>query len=89
VTFQISRCRSCDQPVHWTKTQARDGKPAKAMPVDADDNGDPLVVTNGNLVPTGTVEPNGAPVVRYVPTGTGRYRSHFASCAQADNWRRK
>lgn len=88
MTYQISACRSCGQPIFWVKTLAREGKPSKAMPVDADAGGDPVEYPDGNLVRTGAIESNGAPVVQYRTGGPG-WKSHFAGCPERDRWRRK
>jgi hypothetical protein len=57
------------------------------MPLDATDDGAPLIVERGNIEPTGRTV-NGSPEVRYVASGQGRYRSHFASCPHAEDFRR-
>lgn len=82
-----ARCRSCDAPIVWGKVRGKDGK-MKAIPLDADVNGELILFDNGNLAPSGVVEKGGQPVVRYV-TPTRAYRTHFVSCPQSASWRRK
>lgn len=53
--MKISKCKSCDAPIAWTKTQT-----GKNMPVNADAKG-----------------------VAVMP-----HVSHFATCGQADSWRK-
>lgn len=85
----MSRCRSCDAAVVWVETEAREGKPGKRMPLDADpaNTSRALKVDDGNLVMIGTT-PDGTPIVRYVPKGPNHYRSHFATCVNAKAHRR-
>lgn len=77
------RCRSCKRPVLWTVT----AKDAKRMPVD------PQPVENGNIELQ--ERPGKPPLAHYVPTnapnlmGTPRHVSHFATCPDRDQWRKK
>lgn len=86
-----AQCRSCKEPVVWVETEATDTKPGRRMPLDADpdDRTRALVVDDGNLVFTSNTTGAGVPIVRYVPKGAGRHRSHFASCKQAGSWRKR
>jgi hypothetical protein len=67
-------CKSCSAPIEWVKS-ARTGK---AMPLDIEptDNGN-LVVIDGVAHPrlAGDTKP--------------RRTSHFATCPQAESWRRR
>ena len=87
-----STCKSCDAPIVWARTEAKEGKdgkvkPARSMPIDADpDTGQMAVPGNGNLVKVG--EDRGQPVVRYVPAGKGLHVSHFATCPERDQHRK-
>lgn len=83
-------CRSCRGPVVWVETEATDTKPGRRMPLDADpdDRTRALRVDDGNLVLTANTTGAGVPIVRYVSTGTGMHRSHFATCPQSKSWRR-
>lgn len=74
-----SRCKSCGAPIEWARTKA-----GKSMPVDNDP------------APDGTIElvdlPGKPPlaIVHGQPTdeyGEVRYRTHFATCPQANDWR--
>lgn len=71
------RCGSCGAPVTWAKTAA-----GKVIPLD------PEPVANGNVLLRDGVAivfgaKSGAP-----PAGERRYKSHFATCAQAAQHRR-
>lgn len=91
----MDRCRSCDAPIIWAHTRA-----GKAMPIDATPFGAPLRVLDGNLRMTGATvrDRHGrrAPVVELLD-GQGelfagpeaRYRAHFATCPDADDWRHR
>lgn len=81
-------CRSCGLPVAWAVTDA-----GKAIPLDAEPDGAPTVVPDGNLEAT----PGPLFAVRYVIPGElnlfdvdppTRYRTHFATCPEADTWRK-
>jgi hypothetical protein len=86
----MSRCRSCHEPIVWART-----KKGKAIPLDAEDMGGwetALRVPDGNLVLTGERAQSGpgetVPIVRYTAPGEGTHRTHFATCKDADSWRR-
>lgn len=83
--MRASECRSCGEPMLWVV-----GPSGKAMPLDADEDGDPLLVNGGNLAFSGVVEGDGKQHVVYVkPRNDVRaMRSHFATCEQADAWRK-
>lgn len=76
----------------WAETEARDDKPRRRIPLDAEQNEGELLrpsqFDDGNLVVTGSTA-TGTPIVRYVPKGKGRYRAHFSSCPNAAQHRRK
>lgn len=82
----MSACRSCGASVLWVETEATEKRKSRRMPVDADENGRALTVANGNLVIVGR-SGNGNPIVRYVKNG--KHLSHFATCAHADEHRKK
>jgi hypothetical protein len=79
----MSECRSCHALITWAVTV--DGK---RMPLDynATDDGTLVVVRHTDT---------GTPVVRVVspvdgvPSHPSRYRSHFATCPDAGDWRKR
>lgn len=93
----MNLCAGCEAPILWAIT---DWKGAR-MPVDADDEGNGLHVSGGNLVPTGEWVPSdggSVPVVRVALAGERtlfdmpgevRWRSHFATCPKAQTFRRR
>lgn len=83
-------CRSCGAPIIWATTEAREGKPAKRNPVDADPArpGKALEVPDGNLIFTGGRDERRSWIVRYVGAGKGKFRSHFATCPNSSSHRK-
>jgi hypothetical protein len=73
-----SECRTCGAPIQWATTPA--GRP---IPLDVDP------VEGGNIA-LDTASGVPVAVIGAVdnPDGYPRYRSHFATCPQADHWRR-
>ncbi len=84
-------CRSCGASIMWVVTAATGAKPARKMPLDADDEGRPLRIDDGtgNIVFTGLEDHEGTPIIRVLPKGKGNRRSHFASCPNAGEHRKK
>jgi hypothetical protein len=87
----MSRCRSCNAPVVWARTTK-----GKNIPLDAEDSGGwaaPVTPDDGNLQPTGervpTRDGQTAMVVEVVAAGEGKYRSHFVTCPEAGEWRKR
>lgn len=75
-------CRSCRATIVWTMSSA-----GRKMPVDAEP------VDGGNVIARGDHD-QGLPVVVVTrngdpPPSGPTYTSHFATCAQADKWRRR
>lgn len=75
-------CRTCGEPVKWVMTTTGNRMPLNPMPdpdgncyVDRWDQGMPVVVVAVNSAIPGAI-----PI---------RYTSHFATCPQADKWRKK
>lgn len=63
----------------------------KRMPIDAEDQGGWLVpkqVDAGNVLLDSGSWPDDA-VVRIVAAGAGRHASHFSTCPDSDEWRRR
>ena len=89
-----SSCKSCRAEIVWVLTEG-----GKRMPVDAED-GWPIAYDDGNLLPTGEVKSTdrgSAQVVRVTPAGEvslfadlteQRWKSHFATCPDADQHRK-
>lgn len=87
----MTACRSCGMPCVWAESEATATKPGKPLLIDADpETGRMAVLPNANLlVVPGARTLKGAAVVRYVAPGTGLHRAHFATCPQAEKWRKK
>lgn len=85
----MSTCRSCKAPVVWVQTEATEKKAGRNMPLDADpeNTARALVVPDGNIVFIGKTTGDGTPIVRYVKGG--KHRSHFATCPNAKEHRRR
>lgn len=82
MSLQVANCRSCDAPIVWCRTRA-----GKNMPVDADpvEDGD-FCIADGD-----DGKPLAVHVKSYpgkVPHDVERYTSHFATCPNADQFRR-
>jgi len=84
------RCRSCHAPIRWIRTLAD-----KLIPLDANEDGSALIVEDGN-VRTEKVTELGITRSRATVLGpleasteTDLYRSHFATCPNAGEWRTK
>ena len=79
-----STCRSCGRPIVWTKTPADKNSPVDPNPRD-----------DGNLVMITAGVENGRPLftqAMYDPeihAGMKRYVSHFVTCPDAKNFRRR
>lgn len=79
-----AKCRSCRAPIRWAITDANN----KPMPID------PEPVADGNLwvvewergTPRMGVALSGDGVPAHVPF---RYVSHFVTCPDRDEWRKK
>jgi hypothetical protein len=71
-------CRSCGAPIVWARTDS-----GKRMPVDADPSEDGTLV----LEQAGAVLR--AHVVGTVPGEGSRHRAHFATCPDAESWRKR
>lgn len=76
----MTTCRSCGAPIRWARTPA-----GKNIPLDAGDDGEPVEYEGGGLVQVGWAGP--FRVVESRPGEPG-YRTHFASCGQAKEWRK-
>jgi len=81
-------CKICGAAVLWATT-----KNGKTTPLDAEpaENGNLELVTMGgklHAVPAGKQPLNSEPVLFCEP-GAKRYRSHFATCPEAGDWRKR
>lgn len=78
--MNIAKCRTCERPIIWTRTVN-----GKWMPVDAEpvENGNLILLVPVDGTPQSLVSKEGANV------GFLHYRSHFVSCPQASEHRRK
>lgn len=78
-----ARCRSCDAPIYWVITADKKRMPVDAQPVP--DGGFVLELVK-------TEEPDWLRAEVFAPLlhpGRKRYVSHFATCRDADRWRKK
>jgi len=78
----MSICRSCEKPIKWIKT-----KDGRNMPCDPEvflhdecKNGDKLVTETGHVVSVNSDQS--------LPNVKG-YISHFSTCPEANQWRKK
>jgi hypothetical protein len=70
------------------KTLPKPGKKARNIPIEAEAMGGwdaPTIFEDGNLAP---VEGR-SNTVEYVKAGAGKWKSHFVSCPERDEWRRR
>lgn len=82
----MSVCRSCGQQILWCFTSSR-----KRMPVDIEPDPNGLVVpltADGELREGDTVMVDSGPTLND-PPDLVRYTSHFATCPNADEWRKR
>ena len=72
----MTRCKSCQAPITWVKTKA-----GKSMPLDE------VPTEKGNMV----CEDGKAFAVTEMDRSLGKqiYTSHFATCPNADGWRKR
>lgn len=79
-----ARCRSCQAPVVWANT-VND----RRMPVDAEPSPDGNIVLDDlgddRLTPLAIVVDPGEPMLGDPP----RYMSHYATCPDAERWRKR
>lgn len=79
--MNVTRCRSCGQRVIWTVTEH-----GKHMPVDAE----PHPAGNITLIPRADGGATAHVLQKHEHAGgAALYRSHFTTCVDALNWRRK
>ena len=78
-----SKCRSCGAKIFWGELAS-----GRKMPVDY------LPIENGNIIVKGSVQRCVEPFDHYTrievtAAGNGTHVSHFATCKQANLWRKK
>lgn len=80
----MNLCGGCTKPIRWAVTEA-----GRRMPLDPD------LVPAGNVEDTGKVDVSTGEIIVKVlkknepgRPGADRYRSHFASCPKARDFRR-
>ena len=80
---EMSKCKSCGKEIRWVKTFS-----GKTMPVDAEkvffyagDGKDIFVTTNGAVI-------HGTRVDKYDGAARVGFISHFATCPDADSYRK-
>lgn len=80
MTIKLSKCRSCGAEMMWARAE----NSGKRIPLDAEPT------PTGNVILCGYGEDV---VCRYLkkdePHDGNRYTSHFASCPQAQQWRKR
>ena len=88
------KCRSCEQPIKWVTTVAD-----KSMPLDADDQGDGVVIEDNMeagriIVDAAATAAAGSPRYRSLKKGEMNLdggpilRSHFVTCPEGPSWRK-
>ena len=82
----MSTCRSCGEPVTWATTEGRPDKPSKRIPLDPQPHpdGTHYLRPRGD----GSMQAVHVPVLERAACPHQRYRTHFATCPQADRHRR-
>jgi hypothetical protein len=80
--YEIAACRSCDAAIVWATSSG--GKP---MPVDAEVSEDGNVELS--MQPGLFVGPVATVVTGPTLFGKSRRKAHFATCKDAEQWRRR
>lgn len=85
----MSRCSSCQAPIIWARTIARGEVPSRGIPLDAE----PVASGNIRVVGGDGVAHDGS-VIEVAVSGLidhdrPRYVSHFATCPDAQSWRKR
>jgi hypothetical protein len=75
---RVSRCRSCGAPIRWAQTELGRRMPLDAEPYDGPEPAGLFVLRAGVAVAVPPAVFDDEP----------RYRSHFATCPDRDDWRR-
>jgi hypothetical protein len=82
-------CRSCGAAIIWVKTET-----GKAIPLDAEptEGGNIIINVLGGGIEVAHVETVTETKARFdcpIPAGRVAFVSHFATCPQANTWRKK
>lgn len=77
---QAGNCGSCRARIVWAKME----RTGKAAPFEPDPEGE-WIINAGGVASFQGKAPEFMPVENIVP----RYKSHFATCAQAKQWRKR
>lgn len=82
MTNRTTYCRSCSEEIEWVRTRS-----GKKMPLDAvpSDDGDFFML----MADDGTVEGHHVNGPVSPPDDATFHTSHFATCPEADSWRKK
>jgi len=78
----VSRCRSCGAEIRWAKTEA-----GKSIPLDAAPRPDGNVHVYDGVAYV--LSPGGQPILEHRAHGDKLYVSHFVTCPDAGEHRRK
>lgn len=81
---RLTRCRSCGKQCVWTKARPA-GNPMLVDAAPADDGNVTLAEEGGEVWAT----VHGDLFHPDIPTGVQLFKAHFATCPQADIWRKK
>ena len=79
----MSKCRSCGAEIKWIKTFSGKSMPVDNHPIYFSEGGSGIFVTDGGAVIHGTECPKNQANARV------GYISHFATCPNADQHRRR
>lgn len=82
---QLTRCRGCRRTVFFATTQGDKKIPIDEKPAN---DGNLLVATSGTQLPTATVMRSGQ-AAGMREQGVPTYKAHFATCPNADDFRKK
>ena len=88
----MSNCRSCGAKIHWVEVRSGKKMPVDPEPIDVDDMEDGMIVVtaDGEIVRSehGRLYVPGGKAWKGEGKGIEGFISHFATCPQANEWRR-
>lgn len=84
MSLELTRCRSeeCRASIFWARTTRGKRMPVDAMPTE---DGNVEIVSHGQDGPIVKIHKTGQPAL----FEERRYTSHFATCPDAEGWRRR